>query len=153
MNADTGAFQALTAEVAQLAEQVRGLAQREIAVEAIFQSGFQAGQDDVPAAGGPPGPHPRSRPGPLPRPARLPPPDRQRRCAVNPLLLVLAFVSLLASAQAKLNAVILGQPVSVPVLGIIALAVVLLLAVAVLYLLRSIARDLGLRLRPRVVNT
>ena len=72
---------------------------------------------------------------------------------MNPLLLVLAFAGLLASAQARLNAVILGQPVSVPVLGIIALAVVLLLAVAVLYLLRSIARDLGLRLRPRVVNT
>ena len=73
---------------------------------------------------------------------------------MNPLLLVLAFASLLASAQARLNAVILGQPVSVPVLGIVALAVVLLLAAAVLYLLRSIARDLGfLRLRPRVVNT
>jgi hypothetical protein len=47
VNADTGAFGALTAEVARLAEQVRGLAQREIAVEAIFQSGYQAGQDDV----------------------------------------------------------------------------------------------------------
>ena len=47
MNADTGSFRALTAEVAGLAEQVRGLAQREIAVEAIFQAGFQAGQDDV----------------------------------------------------------------------------------------------------------
>ena len=72
---------------------------------------------------------------------------------MNPLLLVLAFVSLLASAQAKLNAVILGQPVSVPVLGIVALAVVLLLVAAVLYLLRSIARDVRLLLRPRVVNT
>ena len=72
---------------------------------------------------------------------------------MNPLLLVLAFAGLLASAQARLNAVILGQPVSVPVLGIVALAVVLLLAAAVLYLLRSIARDVGLRLRPRVVNT
>ncbi len=72
---------------------------------------------------------------------------------MNPLLLVLAFAGLLASAQARLNAVILGQPVSVPVLGIVALAVVLLLAAAVLYLLRSIARDVGLLLRPRVVNT
>jgi hypothetical protein len=71
---------------------------------------------------------------------------------VNPLLLVLAFAGLLASAQARLNAVILGQPVSVPVLGIVALAVVLPLA-AVLYLLRSIARDVGLLLRPGVVNT
>ena len=72
---------------------------------------------------------------------------------MNPLLLVLAFAGLLASAQARLNAVILGQPVSVPVLGIVALAVVLLLAAAVLYLVRSIARDVGLLLRPRVVNT
>ena len=47
MNADTGAFRALTAEVARLAEQVRGLAQREIAVEAVFQSRYQAGQDDL----------------------------------------------------------------------------------------------------------
>jgi len=73
---------------------------------------------------------------------------------VNPLLLVLAFAGLLASAQARLNAVILGQPVSVPVLGIVALAVVLLLAAAVLWLLRSAIRDGGFwRLRPRVVNT
>ncbi len=72
---------------------------------------------------------------------------------MNPLLLVLAFAGLLASAQARLNAVILGQPVSVPVLGIIALAVVLLLAAAVLWLLRSAFRDGGfLRLRPRVVS-
>ena len=54
---------------------------------------------------------------------------------MNPLLLVLAFAGLLASAQARLNAVILGQPVSVPVLGLVALAVVLLLAAAVLWLL------------------
>ena len=39
MNVDTGAFQALTAQVAGLAEQVGGLAQREIAVKAIFQAG------------------------------------------------------------------------------------------------------------------
>ncbi len=72
----------------------------------------------------------------------------------EPLLLVLAFVSLVVSAQARLNAVILGQPVSVPVLGIVALAVVLLLAAAVLWLLRSAFRDGGfLRLRPRVVTT
>jgi hypothetical protein len=73
---------------------------------------------------------------------------------VNPLLLVLAFAGLLASAQARLNAVILGQPVSVPMLGLVALAVVLALAVSVLWLLRSAFRDGGfLRLRPRVVET
>ena len=73
---------------------------------------------------------------------------------MNPLLLVFAFAGLLVSAQARLNAVILGQPVSVPVLGIVALAVVLALAAAMLWLLRSVVRDGGfLRLRPRVVNT
>ena len=73
---------------------------------------------------------------------------------MNPLLLVLAFAGLLASAQARVNAVVLGQPVSVPVLGIVALAVVLALAVAVLWLLRSAIRDGGFWwLRPRTVNT
>jgi hypothetical protein len=73
---------------------------------------------------------------------------------VNPLLLIVAFAGLLASAQARLNAVILGQPVSVPVLGLVALAVVLALAAAVLWLLRSAFRDGGfLRLQPRVVET
>jgi hypothetical protein len=38
---------ALTAEVAQLAEAVRGMAQREIAVKTIFEAGYQAGQDDM----------------------------------------------------------------------------------------------------------
>ena len=62
---------------------------------------------------------------------------------MNPLLLVLGFVGLVVSAQARLNAVILGQPVSVPVLGLVALAVVLLLAIAVLWLIRSVIRDGG----------
>jgi hypothetical protein len=73
---------------------------------------------------------------------------------VTPLLFVVAFVSLVVSAQVKLNAVVLGQPVSIPVLGIVAFAVVLLLAAAVLWLLRSAFRDGGFwRLRPRVVTT
>ncbi len=38
---------ALAAEVAQLAEAVRGMAQREIAVKTIFDAGYQAGQDDM----------------------------------------------------------------------------------------------------------
>jgi len=37
----------LTAQVAGLAEQVRGMAQRELAVELIFQAGFAAGQDEI----------------------------------------------------------------------------------------------------------
>jgi len=69
-------------------------------------------------------------------------------------MLVLAFTGLVVSAQARLSAVVLGRAVSVPVLGIVALAVVLLLAAAVLWLLRSAVRDGGfLRLRPRVVST
>ncbi len=73
---------------------------------------------------------------------------------MNPLLLVLAFGGLLVSAQARLSAVILGQPVSVPVLGLVALALVLALLALVLWLLRSAVRDGGfLRLRPRVVST
>jgi len=75
---------------------------------------------------------------------------------VNPLLLVLAFAGLLVSAQARLNAVIFGQPVPVPVpgLGLVALGVVLALAALVLWLIRSAVRDGGFwRLRPRTVST
>jgi hypothetical protein len=69
-----------------------------------------------------------------------------------PVQIVIAFLGLLVSARTRIAAVILGQPVSVPVLGVVALAVVLVLAAVVLYLLRSIARDGGLRLRPRMVT-
>jgi len=73
---------------------------------------------------------------------------------VNPLLLVLAFAGLVVSARARISAVILGQPVSVPVLGLVALALVLALAALVLWLIRAAVRDGGfLRLRPRVVTT
>jgi len=73
---------------------------------------------------------------------------------VNPMLLVLAFAGLVVSAQARLNAVILGQPVSVPVLWLVALGVVLTLAAVVLWLIRSAVCDGGFwRLRPRVVGT
>ncbi len=70
-------------------------------------------------------------------------------------MLVLAFTGLVVSAQARLSAVILGQPVSVPVLGLVALAVVLALAALVLRLIRSAVRDGGFSwlLRPRGVST
>jgi hypothetical protein len=69
-------------------------------------------------------------------------------------LFVLAFAGLVVSARARLNAVILGLPVSVPVLGLVALAVVLALAAVVLGLLRSAFRDGGFpRLQPRTVST
>lgn len=60
---------------------------------------------------------------------------------------------LIASAYARVNAVVYGQPVSVPVLGIVAVAVVLVLAAVVLLLIRSIVRDRAfLYQRPRMVR-
>ena len=55
MAASSQDLTALTAEVAQLAEAVRGMAQREIAIKALFEAGYQAGRDDVwgPAPGRP----------------------------------------------------------------------------------------------------
>jgi hypothetical protein len=64
----------------------------------------------------------------------------------------LALLGLIVSAKVRLNAVVLGQPVSVPVLWPVFAAVVLALAAAVLVLLRLLIRD-GLRLRPRPVVT
>ena len=60
---------------------------------------------------------------------------------------LLAVLGLIASAWTRINAVILGRPVSVPVIGILALAVVLTLTVAVLLLLRSVMRP-GFRSSP-----
>lgn len=62
--------------------------------------------------------------------------------------LAIAFAALLVSARTRVTVPMLG---STPVLGVIALAVTLALAVAVLVLVRSIVRDGGLRLRPRMV--
>ena len=70
-----------------------------------------------------------------------------------PAWLVLAFVGLVVSAQARLNATVAGMPVSIPVIGIVALAVVLALAGGVLLLVRAGRRDGWLRLRPVVVTT
>jgi hypothetical protein len=64
-----------------------------------------------------------------------------------PLSLVLVLLGLVASARIRLSGVILGQPVSIPVLGLIFATVVLLLAALVLILLRLLLRD-GLGLRP-----
>jgi phosphate/sulfate permease len=68
-----------------------------------------------------------------------------------PLSLVLAFLGLVVAAKTRLNAVVMGQPVSVPVLWLIAAIVVLLLAALVLVLLRLLLAD-GLRIRPRMAN-
>ena len=69
-----------------------------------------------------------------------------------PVSLLLALLGLVVSARIRLTGVIFGQPVSVPVLGLVAVVVVLVLAVMLLWLLRTILRD-GLRLRPRAVRT
>ncbi len=67
--------------------------------------------------------------------------------------LAIVLTVLVVSAKTRLNAMVLGQPVSVPLLGIVAAVLVLLLAVLVLVLLRQVIRDGGLLLRPRTVRT
>ena len=65
-----------------------------------------------------------------------------------PVSILLAFAGLFVSARVRLAAVIFGQPVSVPLLGLVAVVLVLVLAVLVLWLLRLLLRD-GLRLAAR----
>ena len=60
---------------------------------------------------------------------------------------VLIVVSLIASAYVKLNAVILGRPVSVSPLLLVAVIVILALGIGLLWVLRALILD-GLRLRP-----
>jgi uncharacterized membrane protein (DUF106 family) len=70
-----------------------------------------------------------------------------------PVAALLVLLGLIVSAQARLNAVLLGQHVSVPVLGLVAVAVVLALAAVVLALVRTIVRDRAfLYLRPRMAR-
>ena len=64
-----------------------------------------------------------------------------------PVPLILVIAGLIASARVRLSGVILGQPVSMPVLWIAAAVIVLLLAALVLILARLLLRD-GLRLHP-----
>jgi hypothetical protein len=66
---------------------------------------------------------------------------------VKAAALALALLALVVSARTRLTATVLGQPVSCPVLWLIAAIMVLLLAAAVLILLRLLIRD-GLHLRP-----
>jgi hypothetical protein len=68
-----------------------------------------------------------------------------------PLSLLLALAGLVVSAKIRLSGVVLGQPVSAPLLGLILVVLVLALTAAVLWLARSLIRD-GLQLRPKVVN-
>ena len=63
---------------------------------------------------------------------------------------VLIVIGVIVSAVTKLHAVVLGRPVTVPALWLVALAVVLALAIMLLWLIRVMVRD-GLRLRPAMV--
>ncbi len=65
-----------------------------------------------------------------------------------PVSLVIILLGLIASARIRLSGVIFGQPVSVPVLGLVAAILVLVLTAMILWLLRSLLRD---GLRPRMV--
>ena len=51
---------------------------------------------------------------------------------MNGYALIAGLLGLIAIAQAKLNAVVLGRPVSVPVLGLIAVIITLVLAALVM---------------------
>jgi hypothetical protein len=57
-------------------------------------------------------------------------------------VLALALLALIVSARTRLTATVLGQPVSVPLLWLIAATIVLALAALVLVLLYLIIRDL-----------
>ena len=67
-----------------------------------------------------------------------------------PVLIVLAVV---ASAFTKLNAVILGRPVTIPLLMLVFAVVILALAVALAAIVRGIVRDGGLRFYPAMNGT
>jgi hypothetical protein len=67
-----------------------------------------------------------------------------------PVSILLAFIAALVCARIRLSGVIFGQPVSIPLLGLVFMVMILVLTAIVLWLLRLILRD-GLGLRPRVV--
>jgi hypothetical protein len=66
-----------------------------------------------------------------------------------PVQIVIAVLALIAAARTRLTATLYGAPVSIPVLWLVALAVVLALAVVVLAIVRSMLRDGW----PRLVTT
>lgn len=67
---------------------------------------------------------------------------------MNRTVLLAIVAALIAAARTRLTGTVLGQQISIPVLWVIAAAVVLAIAAAVLYLVRSITRDLAPLLRP-----
>jgi hypothetical protein len=63
-----------------------------------------------------------------------------------PVQIVIVILALIAAARTRLDATMYGAPVSIPVLWLVALAVVLVLAAVVLAIVRSALRDGWLRL-------
>jgi hypothetical protein len=68
-----------------------------------------------------------------------------------PISLLVAFVGLFVSARIQIRGVLFGQPVSVPLLGLVGAVLVLAIIAVILWLLRSIVRE-GLRLKPRAAT-
>jgi hypothetical protein len=58
-----------------------------------------------------------------------------------PLAFVLMLAGLIVSARVRLSAVLFGQPVSIPYLGIIFAVLMLALVVFALYLIRVLAQE------------
>ena len=69
-----------------------------------------------------------------------------------PVQLVLAVLGLVAAARTRLSGVVLGLPVNVPVLLLVSAVLLLALAALVLWIVRCIVRDGGLRLRSRMTS-
>lgn len=63
---------------------------------------------------------------------------------------VIVVLGVIVSAYTRLNGVILGRPVSVPLLMLVGAVVLLALAVVLAAIVRGILRDGGLRLCPAV---
>ena len=61
---------------------------------------------------------------------------------------VLVVLGVIASAFTKLNAIILGRPVTIPLLMLVFAVVILALAVVLAAIVRAIIRDGGLRFYP-----
>ena len=59
-----------------------------------------------------------------------------------PVQIILVVVGVAVSAQARLNATVLGLHFSIPVLGLIFAVLILILAIAALLLARSLAREI-----------
>jgi hypothetical protein len=58
-----------------------------------------------------------------------------------PVSFLLAVIGLIVSAKTRLTMVLLGQPVSIPYLGILFAVIILILVVLILHLIRVMTRE------------